>query len=105
MDHVGIVVGDLAAATAFFDEPGFELQGERGAWVDRVVGLEDVRMQYAMVGVADGHGRLELIKFPAPPTRSGDPDAPAKTRGIRHVAFVVRDLDAVLARVQARGAE
>ena len=108
MDHVGIVVDDLAAATAFFDEPGFELQSEGevdGAWVDRVVGLEDVRMQYAMVGVADGHARLELIRFPAPPTRSGDPDAPAKTRGIRHVAFVVRDLDAVLARVQARGAE
>ena len=108
MDHVGIVVDDLAAASAFFDELGFELQGEGevdGAWVDRVVGLEGVRVQYAMVGVPDGHGRLELIKFHAPPAQGGDPDAPANTRGIRHVAFVVRDLDAVLARVQARGAE
>jgi predicted enzyme related to lactoylglutathione lyase len=70
-----------------------------------VVGLEDVRVQYAMVGVLDGHGRLELIKFHAPPAQGCDPDASANTRGIRHVAFVVPDLDAVLARVQARGAE
>jgi hypothetical protein len=47
------------------------------AWVDRVVGLEDVRVQYAMVGVPDGHGRLELIKFHAPSAQDGDPDAPA----------------------------
>ena len=28
MEHVGIVVDDLAAATAFFVELGLELQGE-----------------------------------------------------------------------------
>jgi len=43
MEHVGIVVDDLAAATAFFVEFGLKLQGEgpvEGGWVDRVVGLE-----------------------------------------------------------------
>ena len=46
MDHVGIVVDDLEAATAFFLELGLKLQGEgqvEGSWVDRVVGLEGVR--------------------------------------------------------------
>src|SRR5438067_4562544 len=66
MDHVGIVVDDLADAVAFFVELGLELQGEapvEGDWVDRVVGLEGVRAQIAMLQTPDGHGRLELTKF------------------------------------------
>jgi catechol 2,3-dioxygenase-like lactoylglutathione lyase family enzyme len=75
MEHVGIVVDDLAAATAFFGELGAKLQGEgpvRGGWVDRMVGLEGVRAQVAMVETPDGHGRLELTKFHAPSGRGGD---------------------------------
>jgi catechol 2,3-dioxygenase-like lactoylglutathione lyase family enzyme len=108
MEHVGIVVDDLAAATAFFVELGLELQGEgqvEGAWVDRAVGLEDVRAEIAMLETPDGHGRLELSTFLAPPSRSGDGHAPANTTGLRHVSFRVDDLDNVLARLQARGAE
>ncbi len=83
MEHVGIVVDDLSAATAFFVELGFELQGEwsvEGTWVDRVVGLEGVQVEAAMVETPDGHGRLELIKFHAPPAQGGDRNAPANTR-------------------------
>ena len=108
MEHVGIVVDDLAAATAFFVELGLELQGEgqvEGGWVDRVVGLEGVRAEIAMVETPDGHGRLELAKFHAPSVRDGDRHAPANTPGIRHVAFAVDDIDAVVARLRARGAE
>jgi catechol 2,3-dioxygenase-like lactoylglutathione lyase family enzyme len=108
MEHVGIVVDDLAAATAFFVELGLKLQGEgpvEGGWVDRVVGLEGVRAEIAMVETPDGHGRLELTKFHAPSVRGGDQHAPANTPGIRHVAFAVDDIDAVVARLQARGAE
>jgi catechol 2,3-dioxygenase-like lactoylglutathione lyase family enzyme len=108
MDHVGIVVDDLAAATAFFVELGLKLQGEwsvEGGWVDRVVGLEGVRVEAAMVETPDGHGRLELVKFHAPSGRGGDRHAPANTPGIRHVAFAVDDIDAVVARLRARGAE
>jgi catechol 2,3-dioxygenase-like lactoylglutathione lyase family enzyme len=57
MEHVGIVVDDLAAATAFFVELGFKLQGEgpvEGGWVDRVVGLEGIRAEFAMVETPDG---------------------------------------------------
>jgi catechol 2,3-dioxygenase-like lactoylglutathione lyase family enzyme len=108
MEHVGIVVDDLAAAAAFFVELGFELQGEgqvEGGWVDRVVGLEGVRVDYAMVETPDGHGRLELVKFHAPSGPSGDRHAPANSPGIRHLAFTVDDIDAVVATLRARGTE
>ena len=108
MEHVGIVVDDLAAATAFFVELGHKLQGEwpvEGGWVDRIVGLEGVRAESAMLETPHGHGRLELIRFHAPAGRGGDRHAPANTPGIRHVAFAVDDIDAVVARLRARGAE
>jgi catechol 2,3-dioxygenase-like lactoylglutathione lyase family enzyme len=107
MDHVGIVVDDLAAATAFFVELGLKLAGEstvQGRWVDRVVGLEGVRANIAMLETPDGHGRIELAKFHAPPGRAGERHAPANTPGIRHITFAVDDIDDVLARLQARGA-
>ncbi len=108
MDHVGIVVDDLAAATACFVELGLELQGEgpvEGSWVDRVVGLKGVRADIAVVETQDGHGRLELTKFHTPSDQDGDRHAPANTPGIRHVAFAVDDIDAVVAGLRARGAE
>jgi len=108
MDHVGIVVDDLAAATAFFAELGLELQGEgsvEGDWVDRIVGLERVRTDFAFVQTPDGHARLELIKFHTPPGPGGERHAPANTPGIRHLAFAVDDIDDAVARLQARGAE
>jgi catechol 2,3-dioxygenase-like lactoylglutathione lyase family enzyme len=108
MEHVGIVVEDLAAATAFFVELGLKLQGEasvEGGWVDRVLGLEGVRAQIAMLETPDGHGRLELSRFHAPPGRGGDRQAPANTLGLRHVSFTVDDIDAAVAGLRARGAE
>jgi catechol 2,3-dioxygenase-like lactoylglutathione lyase family enzyme len=108
MDHVGIVVEDLEAATAFFLTLGLELQGEasvEGAWVDRVVGLDGVRTDIAMLETPDGHGRVELAKFHAPPSPGGDRHAPANTLGIRHLTFAVDNLDSVVAGVCARGGE
>ena len=108
MEHVGIVVEDLAAAIEFFVELGLELQGAgpvEGRWVDRIVGLDGVRAEIAMLQTPDGHGRLELTKFHTPPTQGGNRVAPANTPGIRHVAFSVKDIEAVVASLQARGAE
>jgi catechol 2,3-dioxygenase-like lactoylglutathione lyase family enzyme len=105
---VGIVVDDLAAATAFFAELGLKLQGEasvEGGSVDRVVGLEGVRAEIAMLETPDGHGRVELAKFHAPSGPGGERHAPANAPGIRHVAFAVDDVDAVVAGLRARGAE
>jgi catechol 2,3-dioxygenase-like lactoylglutathione lyase family enzyme len=108
MEHVGIVVDDLAGATEFFVELGLELQGEgmvEDRWVDRVVGLDGVRVEFAMVQTPDGNGRLELVKFHSPPSQGGNQEAPANTLGIRHIAFVVDDINAVVAGLRARGAE
>ena len=108
MDHVGIVVDDLAAATAFFVQLGLRLEGEakvEGALVDRVVGLDGVVADIAMLETPDGHSRLELSKFHAPSGPGGDPRASANTPGIRHVTFAVDDIDAVVARLRAHGAE
>ena len=69
MDNVLIVVDDLEAAIAFFVELGMELEGRthvEGDWVDRTVGLDDVRADIAMMRTPDGHGRVELTKFHTP---------------------------------------
>ncbi len=108
MDHVGIVVEDLAAATEFFVELGLVLQGDgsaEGRWVDRIVGLEGVRTEFAIMQTPDGNGRLELVKFNSPPNRGDSRHEPANTPGLRHVAFEVEHIDAVLAGLRARGAE
>ena len=109
MDNVLIVVDDLEAATAFFVEIGMELEGEapvEGLWVDRVVGLDDVRQHVAMLRTPDGHGRLELTKFHNPTALSAEPkNAPVNTLGIRRIMFAVEDIEDVLARLRAHGAQ
>jgi catechol 2,3-dioxygenase-like lactoylglutathione lyase family enzyme len=108
MDHIGIVVDDLAAAIEFFVELGLVLQAEwsgEGRSVDRIVGLEGVRTDVAMMQTPDGNGRLELVKFNSPANQGDNRHAPANTRGIRHISFAVEDIEAVVARLRARGAE
>ncbi|MER7848087.1 VOC family protein [Kitasatospora sp. NPDC096077] len=110
MDHVGIVVDDLPAVTAFFLALGLQVQREgsvEGGWVERVVGLEGVRADFTIVQTPDGHSRLELTKYHSPqgPQRPpGDGPAPSNTPGIHHIGFAVDDLDTVLADLTSRGA-
>jgi catechol 2,3-dioxygenase-like lactoylglutathione lyase family enzyme len=108
MDNVGIVVNDLEAVIAFFVELGLELEGKttvEGRSVDRIVGLEGVRSDIAMMRTPDGHSRLELSKFHTPPATTAEPNAPVNTLGIRRIMFAVEDIEDVLARLQAHGAE
>jgi catechol 2,3-dioxygenase-like lactoylglutathione lyase family enzyme len=109
MDNVLIVVDDLDAAKAFFVELGMELEGEttvEGPWVDSSVGLENVRSEIAMMRTPDGHGRIELDKFHAPAAVRTEPkNAPVNTLGIRRIMFAVDDIEDVLARLRAHGAE
>ena len=108
MDNVGIVVDDLEAAIAFFVDLGLELEGEatvEGHSVDRLVGLEGVRSDVAMLRTPDGHGRIELSKFQAPPAISGEPNAPVNRLGMGRIMFAVDDIDAVVAGLRARGSE
>ncbi len=108
MDNVGIVVDDLKAVTAFFVELGLELEGEttvEGELVDRIVGLDGVRSDIAMLRTPDGHSRLELTKFKTPPAVGAEPNSPLNRLGIGRIMFAVDDIEEVLARLQARGAE
>src|SRR5438552_4017253 len=108
MDNVGIVVNDLETVIAFFVELGLELEGEttvEGRSVDRIVGLDGVRSDIAMMRTPDGHSRLELSKFHTPPATSAEPNAPVNTLGIRRIMFAVEDIEDVLARLQAHGAQ
>src|SRR5438552_1152728 len=86
MDNVLIVVDDLEAAKAFFAELGMELEGEtqlEGPWVDSTVGLDDVRADITMMRTPDGHGRVQLTRFHAPPAVRAEPEnAPANALGI-----------------------
>src|SRR5262245_65642102 len=93
MDNVGIVIDDLEAAIAFCVELGLELEGKmpvEGRWVDRIVGLDGVRVDIAMMRTPDGHSRLELAQFHKPTAVSAEPrNAPANTLGIRRIMFAV----------------
>ena len=109
MDNVGIVVDDLAGAIAFFVELGLELEGEatvEGPLVDRVVGLDGVRSDIAMLRTPDGHGRVELSRFHRPPAVRAEPEsAPANALGMRRIMFMVDDVDDVVTRLRSHGAE
>ncbi|MEV8403038.1 VOC family protein [Streptomyces niveus] len=109
MDNVLIVVDDLDAAIAFFVELGMELEGRapvEGRWVERVIGLDDVRQEVAMLRTPDGHGRIELAMFHTPKAVSAGPrNAPTNTLGIRRIMFAVEDIEGVVARLRTHGAE
>ena len=109
LDHVSVVVDDLAAAIAFFTTLGMTIEGEtpvEGPWVDRVNGIEDVRVDIVMMRTPDGHGRLELTKFRNPKLVKIEPEiAPPNTLGLRSVMFAVENIDDSVARLLANGAE
>ncbi|HWA98942.1 MAG TPA: VOC family protein [Pirellulales bacterium] len=108
LDNVGIVVDDIEAAIEFFTELGLELEGRapiEGEWADGVTGLRDMRVEIAMLRTPDGHGRLELSRFLAPPVVADHRRAPVNSLGYLRVMFAVDDIDDTLARLAKRGAE
>ncbi|HEX7003422.1 MAG TPA: VOC family protein [Trueperaceae bacterium] len=109
LDHVSVVVEDLAAATAFFGALGMTREGEasvEGPWVDRVNGIEGVRVDIVMMRTPDGHGRLELTKFHDPELVELRPAvAPPNALGLRSVMFAVDSVDDAVARLRAHGGE
>ena len=108
IDHVGINVIDLPAATTFFLDLGLEMLGEgnvEGEWVDRVVGLNGVKSALVMLRTPDGETNIELVKFNTPSDEEGIRHSLANTLGIRHIAFVVEDVDAIVAKLQTKGVE
>ena len=108
MDNVGIVVEDLDAAIEFFTELGLTLEGRamtEGDWAGRVTGVRDQRVEIAMMRTPDGHGRIELSRFLAPPVVADHRNAPVNALGYLRVMFAVDDLDETLARLREHGAQ
>jgi catechol 2,3-dioxygenase-like lactoylglutathione lyase family enzyme len=108
MDNVGIVVEDLGGAIDFFCELGLELEGRgavEGEWAGRVTGLGDQRVEIAMMRTPDGHSRLELSRFLAPPVVADHRNAPVNALGYLRVMFAVDDIDETLEKLRNRGAQ
>ena len=107
MDNVGIVVADMEAAIAFFTELGLALEGRApiaGEWADGVTGLRGMRVEIAMMRTPDGHHRIELSRFLAPPVTADHRSAPVNALGYLRVMFTVEDIDDTLARLGKLGA-
>ncbi len=105
MDNVGIVVESLDVAIDFFSELGLKLEGRgmiEGEWAGRVTGLGNQRVEVAMLVTPDGHSRLELSRFLAPPVIADHRNAPVNALGYLRVMFAVDDLDETLARLGER---
>ena len=108
MDNVGIVVADIDAAIAFFTELGLVLEGRapvEGDWADGVTGLHGMRVEIAMLRTPDGHSRLELSRFLAPPVVADHRNAPVNALGYLRVMFAVEDIDDTLVRLVKHGAK
>jgi catechol 2,3-dioxygenase-like lactoylglutathione lyase family enzyme len=106
VDHVGMVVSDLEAATAFFVDLGFTLAGQtavEGEWVGRVIGLENVQSDIVMLCAPDGQVNLELSKFHQPEAVGDSQPAAANTLGLRHIAFQVEDLEGIVETLNQKG--
>lgn len=109
LDHISVVVDDLASATAFFAALGMTVEGEmrvEGPWVDRVNAIDDIQIDIVMMRTPDGEGRLELTKFHNPDLVAVEPAiAPPNAPGLRSVMFTVDSVDDAVARLRAIGAE
>src|SRR5258708_19589716 len=103
MDNVGIVVEDIDAAIEFFTELGLELEGRapiEGDWADGVTGLRDMRVEIAMMRTPDGHSRLEISRFLAPPVVADHRGAPVNALGYLPVMFTVQNINDTLPRLR-----
>lgn len=108
IDHIGINVEDLSAAKEFFVDFGLEVQGEadmEGQLLDNVTALDNAKTRIVMLGTSDGETSIELVKYYAPTDDKGIQPFSANTLGIRHIAFAVEDIDAMVARLKQKGAE
>ncbi|THB73974.1 MAG: VOC family protein [Gammaproteobacteria bacterium] len=108
IDHVNLVVNDLEAVRNFFLKFGFlerdssELQGE---WISRIVGLENVHAKYSMLSLPEGQTNIELIKYFNPESPQKNSPDKANQLGIRHIAFIVDDIDEHIHKLSGMGIE
>jgi len=107
IDHINIVVSDLAKAVAFFRLLGFE-EGLGAAldavFLERLTGIAGAQGRFVTMRHAGSNVTIEILKFAA--GSSADPQLSRADRiGLRHLAFAVADIDATVAQLRANGVE
>jgi catechol 2,3-dioxygenase-like lactoylglutathione lyase family enzyme len=104
--HIGLVVENLEETVSFLELLGFVCGKPArygGDWIERIIGVEDPKIEVVMVQAPDGSDVLEVVRFESPSLGSAE-HAPAANRpGLRHVAFKVDDLRGVIGRLSERG--
>jgi 4-hydroxyphenylpyruvate dioxygenase-like putative hemolysin len=79
------------------------------SWLERgwiaLSGLTTSKIAFVFMGAPDGQASIELIKYYTPSDEKGIQQTSANTLGIRHIALAVEDIDAVVAKLRAKGAQ
>jgi len=104
--HVGLVVEDLDETVRFLELLGFDCSKPgvfSGDWIDRIIGLEDAEVEIVMARGPDGSDVFEVVRFHSPPAGAHEPAPAANRPGLRHIAFKVGDVRALVDRVRAAG--
>jgi catechol 2,3-dioxygenase-like lactoylglutathione lyase family enzyme len=108
-DHVNIVVSDIERSVRFYAQVlglrrGFETTLE-GAWIERVTGLAGAHAHCVFMETDAGAGgvRIELLRYFSPSGVVVEANALPHTVGLRHLAFTVDDLAALVARLRSSG--
>ena len=105
--HVGIVVKDLERAVSFYEGLGIKLFSrsfETGEYIDALVGLEMVNLEWAKLKLPD-NSLLELLQYHSSPS-VGEPTINLQQSdrlGCSHIAFTVTDIEDTIRYIQNNG--
>jgi catechol 2,3-dioxygenase-like lactoylglutathione lyase family enzyme len=106
IDHINLVVGDLEKMVAFYrDLLGLKVTKEvtiSGDWVDKAAGLTGAEADVVYLDAPSG-ARIELIRYRRPTGATPALLGKANTRGLRHIAFRVSDIDSLVHDLRYRG--
>ncbi|GAB6906401.1 Glyoxalase/bleomycin resistance protein/dioxygenase [Desulfosarcina cetonica] len=108
LDHINIVVSDLAAATDFFRRLGFTVNHQgtlEGAWISAIVNLDAVHADYVQLAFPGSTVNIELLQYHTPSSPPSRKTEQANHIGIRHLAFAVDDIGALVNGLKAEGVE
>jgi catechol 2,3-dioxygenase-like lactoylglutathione lyase family enzyme len=106
LHHVGITVKDIDASIRFYhDLLGLQFSNEPSPWFDgeelsRGVGVPGAELR--QVSLLVGETTIELLEYKAPPSETQRP-LTSNSLGASHVAFLVEDIEAAKAELEAKG--
>ncbi|MFC7372457.1 VOC family protein [Fictibacillus iocasae] len=103
-NHMGVIVNDLSAATAFFLDIGLELKGQwdvNEEWILAFTGVPNTTATCTGFGASDDHIWIELIQFHS--AENVIPERNAHPLNIQHIAFKVEDMESIVAKLNEKG--